>query len=95
MQIDERRCPKFTYPADQPLVFNVCVDPSEGIPLAGALPSGKVALNNPGAECYVFIWVLKSCNERQSGVFFFDRLLTDWRNLVLFLCLALFLFGGA
>ena len=34
------RCPAFQYPADKPLLFNVCVDPSEGIPLAGALPDG-------------------------------------------------------
>jgi len=39
--VKNTKCPKFTYPADKPLVFNVCVDPSEGIPLAGALPSGS------------------------------------------------------
>lgn len=57
MYIRAHRCPKFTYPADQPLVFNVCVDPSEGIPLAGALPSGKVALMDPGAGCSIFMRV--------------------------------------
>ena len=34
------RCPQWQYPSDKPLLFNVCVDPSEGIPLAGALPHG-------------------------------------------------------
>jgi arylsulfatase A-like enzyme len=29
-------CPRVFYPADAPLLFNVCIDPSEGIPLAGA-----------------------------------------------------------
>ena len=30
------KCPSVKYPADDPLLFNVCIDPSEGIPPAGA-----------------------------------------------------------
>ena len=44
------RCPSFQYPVEKPLLFNICVDPSEGIPLAGALPSGSVLLLLPGAK---------------------------------------------
>ena len=29
-------CPAVQYPLDAPLLFNICIDPSEGIPLAGA-----------------------------------------------------------
>ena len=29
-------CPGVQYPLDAPLLFNICIDPSEGIPLAGA-----------------------------------------------------------
>ena len=29
-------CPRVQYPVDAPLLFNICVDPSEGMPLAGA-----------------------------------------------------------
>ena len=40
----EIRCPSYTYPTEAPLLFNVCIDPSEGMPASGALASG----NNPG-----------------------------------------------
>jgi hypothetical protein len=40
----EIRCPSYTYPEEAPLLFNLCIDPSEGTPASGALPSG----NNPG-----------------------------------------------
>merc|ERR1719247_1937578 len=42
--VKDTQCPSFQYPVEKPLLFNICVDPSEGIPLAGALPSGS----NPG-----------------------------------------------
>ena len=35
---------RLQYPTESPLLFNVCIDPSEGMPLSGALPSGS----NPG-----------------------------------------------
>jgi len=50
------RCPSVYYPIDDPLLFNVCLDPSEGIPLSGA-GSGTVKggghFNNsdPGPTC--------------------------------------------
>mmetsp|Transcript_11035 Transcript_11035/g.22278 ORF Transcript_11035/g.22278 Transcript_11035/m.22278 type:complete len:163 (-) Transcript_11035:176-664(-) len=33
---DGRNCPSIRYPIDAPLLFNVCIDPSEGIPMFGA-----------------------------------------------------------
>eukprot|EP00035_Acanthoeca_spectabilis_P036909 m.42570 g.42570 ORF g.42570 m.42570 type:complete len:166 (-) comp8337_c0_seq1:39-536(-) len=33
---DTSPCPTVQYPLEGPLLFNVCIDPSEGIPLAGA-----------------------------------------------------------
>jgi|EP01046_Picozoa_sp_COSAG06_P012379 hypothetical protein len=41
---EDIRCPAYVYPTEAPLLFNLCVDPSEGMPQAGALPSGS----NPG-----------------------------------------------
>jgi len=34
-------CPTVSYDAEDPLLFNVCIDPSEGIPLAGAKPDAS------------------------------------------------------
>jgi len=33
---DDDKCPRVKYPIDWPLLFNVCIDPSEGIPMFGA-----------------------------------------------------------
>jgi arylsulfatase A len=40
------KCPSVQYPADDPLIFNVCIDPSEGMPFSGA-DSGKLAGGAP------------------------------------------------
>lgn len=49
-------CPSVSYPTDAPLLFNVCVDPSEGMPMLGAangtLKDGKhFANSDPGPTC--------------------------------------------
>merc|ERR1712070_1261977 len=38
------KCPTFIYDTEDPLLFNVCIDPSEGMPLSGVLKNSS----NPG-----------------------------------------------
>jgi len=41
-------CPRVSYPPGAPLLFNLCIDPSEGIPMAGAANGTLLAKNGPG-----------------------------------------------
>lgn len=48
----EVKCPSVQYPLEDPLIFNVCIDPSEGMPLSGTssgISDGKPYVgSNPG-----------------------------------------------
>lgn len=48
---DHEKCPRVLYPIDAPLLFNICIDPSEGIPLAGAHNGTRTGVVVNGSEC--------------------------------------------